>query len=319
MVRKHRIEIVLVVAIVLLGATYARWQFIPPFADRQVALSQEKYGFEVGEPGPWFSAWSIGDGQAYVMIGVDPSGQHLASQISEAGYRFARAGYGWATWAVSMGKDHLVPYVLAIVGGLAVLGVLAVAIRMRRKLGARSWLMVLNPALFIGFAGDTSEPMGILLLAIALGWNSWLSAALLGITRPSFLLASWGKWRLLVPGVVAAATLAIYSALSFGLDAMVPSGGRLGLPVVAYLEHLSGWGGILGLLAVGTVVVGLNRRDWSWVLSGLFVLCFGADVLRDPVNAWRAAGFLPVLLAFGTNHPAGHALRGGGVDVAEYV
>ncbi len=45
-----------------------------------------------------------------------------------------------------------------------------------------------------------------------------------------------------------------------------------------------------------------GARDWSWVIAGLFVLCFGPDVLGDPVNAWRVAGFLPVLWAFGTNY-----------------
>jgi hypothetical protein len=41
-------------------------------------------------------------------------------------------------------------------------------------------LIVFNPALFIGFAADTSEPMGILLLAVALAGGGWWSAVCSG-------------------------------------------------------------------------------------------------------------------------------------------
>ena len=41
--------------------------------------SELRYDFDVGEPGPWFSDWSLGDGQAYVMIALDPSGGIPAS------------------------------------------------------------------------------------------------------------------------------------------------------------------------------------------------------------------------------------------------
>lgn len=286
-------------AIVLLTAVFVRWQYIPTFADRHVEVAEQKYEFDVGEPGKWFSAWSLGDGQAYAMIAADPSGELLAKNISEVAYRFARAGYGWAAWAVSLGQDRYVPYAMALVGAVSVVGVLVVAIRMRSRLGPRSWLMVLNPALFIGFAGDTSEPMGVLVLAAALAWASWPMAALAGITRPTYLVALLRGRRLLMSGLVAAVGLAWYSLIRFGGEALVPAGGRLSLPVVAYLQQFSVWGLILAVAAMMTLVIGILRRDWAWILAGLFVLCFGSDVLRDPVNAWRAAGFLPVMWAFG--------------------
>ena len=205
MPRRYRLEIILVVAIVAVVAVYVRWAYIPSFSDRHVEISEEKYDFDVGEPGPWFSAWSLGDGQAYVLIALDPTGGKLAEEIPEAGYRFARAGYGWAGWAVSLGRADFVPYALALVGAVCLVGVLALAVRMRPVLGPRSWLMVLNPALFIGFAGDTSEPMGILFLAMALAWDSWVSAIFLGVTRPTFLVALWGRWKLFLIGVGTAA------------------------------------------------------------------------------------------------------------------
>jgi hypothetical protein len=304
MLRRYQPEIVLVTALVVVSAFYARLEYIPSFADRHVAVAEEKYGFDVGEPGPWFSAWSLGDGQAYAMIAVDPTGDKLAEHVSEAGYRFARAGYGWSTWAFALGEPHLVPYALAAVGGLSLVGVLLVAIRIRRSLGARAWLLVLNPALFAGFAGDTSEPLGILMLAFTMAWGSWVAAVFLGVTRPTFLVGVWGRWRLFVPGVVAAASLALYSLFAFGAEALFPAGGRLALPFLAYVEHLSIWGLILAGVATATVILGIRERDWSWAMAGILVLCFGPDVLRDPINAWRAAGFIPVLWAFGPNFAA---------------
>lgn len=56
------------------------------------------------------------------------------------------------------------------------------------------------------------------------------------------------------------------------------------------------------MAALAAVGLGFRRRDWSWALAGVFVLCFGPDVLRDLVNAWRAAGFVPVLWAFGPGY-----------------
>jgi hypothetical protein len=47
------------------------------------------------------------------------------------------------------------------------------------------------------------------------------------------------------------------------------------------------------------MIVGVRQRDMAWVVGGFFVLCFGGDVTVNPANAWRAAGFLPVLWAFG--------------------
>lgn len=302
MTRRHRVEIVLVVGVVALLAFLIRWEYKPAFYEQHVVSFEAEYGVEVGEPGPWFSAWALGDGQAYALIAIDSSGGELAEGINEAGYRWARAGYGWVTWAFSLGQSRLVPYALAIVGALSLAGVVAVAVMVRPKLGYRAWLMVLNPALFIGFAGDTSEPMAILLLAIALAWTSVVSAVLLGVTRPTFLAAAWGKWRLFLPGVASAAVLGLYGLLSFGGDAMLPSGGRLGLPLVAYAEHPSVMGLVLAVTALTTLVIGVRLRDWTWVLAGLFVLCFGSDVLRDPINAWRAAGFLPVMWAFGSGY-----------------
>ncbi len=305
MLRRHRFEIFLVAAIVLVTAGFVRWQYIPTFADRHVEVAEQKYGFDVGEPGKWFSAWSLGDGQAYAMIAVDPSGELLATHVSEAGYRFARAGYGWAAWVASLGEERYVPYGLAVVGAISLLGVLILAVYMRPRLGPRSWLIVFNPALFVGFAGDTSEPLGILVLGAAFAWGLWSFAALVGVIRPTYLVSMFRERRLVISGLLAAAGLGLYSLLRFGADALIPAGGRLSLPGLAYVDQVSVWGLLLAVVAIGTLVIGIRRRDWAWVLAGAFVLCFGSDVLRDPVNAWRAAGFLPMMWAFGPGFDPG--------------
>ncbi len=302
--RPSRAEILLAISIVLLCAFYARWSYIPSFPERAVTSSEEKYAYEVGDPGPWFSAWALGDGQAYAMIAVDPTGQHLAEQIGEPGYRFARAGYGWLAWAFSLGRADLVPYSMALVGLLSVVGSVVVAFILRPRVGVSAWWLIANPALYIGFAGDTSEPLGILLLTMAIGWGWWAAALALGVTSPTLAVALVGRWKLLAASIAAAVLLAIYGLISFGPEGMVPYGGRFGVPFAAYFEHSSFWGWLLAALATITLAVGVKTRDLAWVVGGLFVLCFGTEVLRFPINAWRVAGFLWVLWAFGPSYAA---------------
>lgn len=298
----RRLEFGLILAVVVFTTLYMRADSIPQFSSQHIDVSETRYSYDVGDPGPWFSAWSLGDGQAYVLIAVDPTGKKLAAEIPEAGYRFARAGYGWAGWVVSFGQPDLVPYALALVGLLCVVGVFLVAVRMRPILGRRAWLIVLNPALYVGFARDTAEPMGILFIALTLATGSAWTAIALGASRPTYVIGLWGRWKLVLAGVTTGLAIGVYGLVVFGASAMVPSGGRIGPPLVAYAEHPSVSAFILAALAGATVVVGFRNRDLAWVLSGVLILCLGDDVLRAPVNAWRAAGFLPVLWAFGTNY-----------------
>jgi hypothetical protein len=295
---EHRLEILVVSVIVLLAAFYVRAEYIPPWAERNLAVAEEKWGLPVSGVSPWFSAWTLGDGQAYAAIAADPLALELGDHLRGAGYRYQRAGYSWLTWVVSGGQRVAIPYALAAVGALAVIGTLMLAISLRTRLGPTAWFLVLNPALYIGFAGDTAEPMAILLLGMTLASNSVLAAVALGVTRPDYLIAVLGRWRPFLAGLGVAAILAIYVTVRFGLETMVP-GGALGLPFVNYIEKPSIAGWLLAALAVATGVIGLRYRNWTWVVVGLFVLCFSYDVLEEPVNAWRAAGLMPVLWAFG--------------------
>jgi hypothetical protein len=298
--REHRFEIVVVSLIVLATAFYVRAEYVPPWAERNLELAEEKWDLPVSDVDPWFSAWTLGDGQAYAVIASDPLGLDFGDELRDPGYRYQRAGYSWLVWAASVGQAGLIPYAMAAVGGLAVIGTLILAISLRERLGSAAWYLVLNPALYVGFAGDTAEPLAILFLGLALATsNPWAGVAL-GVTRPDYLLALLGRWRTFGYGVAAAALVAGYSIIRFGLDTLFPEGARLfGLPMAGYLESSSliGWG--LALLAMITLAVGVRFRNWTWAVVGLYVLCFSYTVLLDPVNAWRAAGLMPVFWAFG--------------------
>jgi hypothetical protein len=203
---------------------------------------------------------------------------------------------------VTFGIDELVPYGLALVGAASLAGTLVLAIALRDRLGWKTWLLTANPAIYLGFAGDTSEPLGALLLALALANGSILGVILLGVTRPTYLLGLITRWKLLIWGVGAAVALGGYSLWRFGLEGAQVDGGRIGPLLTAYFENPSVTAWVLVVSALVTVILGLRARDWAWVLGGLFVLSFGHDVTLDPVNALRAAGFLPILWGFGPGY-----------------
>lgn len=299
MLRERTTEVLLVALIVLVAAIGLRTSYQPVDPEVSIDRFESLFDLDVGNPQAWFTTWSYGDGQVYALIAADVSGQKLADHVLEPAYRFARAGFGWLAAALSLGQPELIPYALALAGGLSLSGVLVLAIQLRGRIGPRAWWVVLNPALFIGFAGDTSESLGVFLLVAAMGWGSSMSAVLLGVTRPTFLISVWGRWRLFLSGATGVAALAGYSLIAFGRDGFAPIMGSLAFPFTSYIEHLSMAGVVLAVAALGTVVVGAWTRDLAWILAGAFVLSFGFEVLRDPVNAWRAAGFLPVMWAFG--------------------
>lgn len=298
MIRKRPLEIMLVSVIVLLFAFYARYEYIPNFGDQHVAVASERYNIDFGQPGPWFSAWSLGDGQAFAVIAADPTGGLLGVEVKEPVYRFARAGYGWLAGALIFGNTHLIPFALAAVGSASVIALLLVAVKLRDRLGPKAWLIILNPAVFLGFAGDTTEPLGVLVLTLAMASSSVWAAIALGVTRPTYALALLGRWVSFAVAVAAAVGLLVYSLFRFGLDEGL-SGGRFDLPLVAYFEHstIAGW--LLALAALVTTLIGVKSRNLAWVVSGVAVLMLGTDVTENPVNLWRAAGMLPVLWAFG--------------------
>jgi hypothetical protein len=300
MQREHRLEVVIVSVIVLMAAFYVRAEYIPTYAEQHLVEASTTWDLPVSGVGKWFSAWTLGDGQAFAVIAADPLGLEFGDQLKDPGYRYQRAGYSWLVWAGSGGQRGLIPYAMAAVGGLAVIGTLILAISLRQRLGPAAWFLVLNPALYIGFAGDTAEPLAILLLGLALASSRPWAGAALGLTPPAYLLALLGRWKTFAYGVVAAALLVGYAIVRFGFESLFPEGARLfGPPLVGYLENPTLAGLALAAAAVVTAGVGVRHRNWTWVVVGLYILCFSYTVVLDPVNAWRAAGLMPVLWAFG--------------------
>ncbi len=278
-----------------------RYAWIPndPPAALQHAL--DTFGLPVTGVQSWFSAWTLGDGQAFAIIATDPLGLDEGWQLGYPAYRYARAGFGWLAWAASLGQPEWVPYGMALVGVLSIVGLFRLAMKLRPRLGRSAWLIVLNPAVLIAFAGDTAEALGILALAWAMAGGGWWASAALGVVRLSFLVALIGRWRLLVPGAISAGVLGLLWIIRFGF---FPDqyGGGLGPPLTGYLDQPSLQSVGLALAAFVTLIIGLRKQDWAWVVSGLTVLCFTGTVVETADDGWRTAGMLYVLWAFGPGY-----------------
>lgn len=306
--RVSKLEVGLVALTVLALALTYRYAWTTPFWESDLLGAQERLNLPVAGAGRWFSGWTRVDGQAYALIAADPLGIDVGWQLGHPSYRYGRAGFGWLAWLASFGQAEFIPYGMAAVGVLALIGTFAVALWFRPKLGQAAWLLVFNPAVFIGFAGDMAETLAVLLLALGLGMGSGWASVFLGIVRPTYLVAMFSHWKLAAWGIGTAIALGFFWITRFGLE-LGQYGGRLGLPFVGYAEHPSIHSIGLALLAAITMGVGSRSRNWAWVASGLVVLCFAGGVVEEAANSWRAGGMLLVLWAFGPEHKAGEDLR----------
>ena len=299
--REHtRTELLLAAAILVLAALSFRYAWLPHNPEAVLKDAADTWGLPVEDTARWFSNWALGDGQAYAIIATDP----LALQETElgfVGYRYGRAGFGWLAWVASLGQAEWVPYGLAVVGALSLLGLFLLSWRLRPKLGARAWIIVLNPAVMVAFATDTAEGLGLLLLTLAIASNSKWASAALGLVRPSYLVAVARRPYLLASGLASAATLWVVMSLRFGIE-LTPYGNALDLPLTGYLAQPSFGAAVIGVAGLWTLYRGVRQRDLSWVAAGLLVLCFSSIVLEDASNGWRAAGMIFVLWAFGPRY-----------------
>lgn len=294
-------ETVAVGAGVMVLALLYRYEWVPWNWEALIQQAVETWGLSVADVGPWFSAWAYGDGQVFAVIASDPLGLDEGWLLGHPAYRYGRAGFGWLTWMVSLGQEQWIPYAMALIGASALVTTFVLAAKLRPTLGPGAWLIVLNPAVLIGFAGDTAETLGVLTLAWALATNQWWASAATAVIRPTFLVALAGRWRLLVAGVGTAAIFGVLWIIRFGFD-LTQYGGGLGFPFVGYVEEPSLQSIGLALSAVVTVGLGWRHQNWGWVACGIFILCFAGGVVESAVNGWRAAGMLFVLWAFGPNY-----------------
>lgn len=303
-----RIRHLIVAVLLILTFVALRLVVTGPDELRDHAHFENATGASVGPEQRYFGSGLDGDGATFAIIALDPFGQDVGRLLHEPSYRYLRFGYSWLASAVVGGTEELVLLGLSVVGMVAVGLTAYIASQLSDLYGRRAWLLVTNPALILGFIGDTAEPLALALLAGAIYSGSAVVGWSISLVRPSYLIGLSAHWRVALVGLATAAVskiiwsrhfseplLAIASTLSW------PFGGILAAPSVL------GW--LVMIAAVATLFVGVANRDLSWVTSGFFVICFAQIVVATPTNALRAAGFLPVLWAFGPNFRGVVSLR----------
>jgi hypothetical protein len=265
-------------------------------------------GTSVGPESEFFASGLDGDGSTFAVIALDPLGIDIGDLLKNPSYRYMRFGYPWLAKGAALGVDDAVLFGLALVGMLSV-GVSAfVASRLNEIRGPWAWLLVANPALILGALRDTAEPLGVTLVSLAIFSGSIWAGLALAVVRPTFLVALAGRWRIFLVACVVAGVSKLGWSWHFG-ESPLTGGFNLDWPMTGVLASpsLLGWAVIVSALT--TVVIGVMKGDWAWVLSGLLVICLGQVVVDTPTNAVRAAAFLPVLWAFGPNFESNGSLR----------
>ena len=263
---------------------------------------------------PFFLLWTRGDGQAYVTLAADLDLDGPAQHLLLPSYRYTRVGYAWLGRIVALGRVAWVPVGLMLVNLTALAAIGALTGRLVHRFGERAYLVLLNPGLYVGFATDTAEPLGLLLLMVAVVTGSVLLTGVasfaLGTVRPSFGIGLPARGRnlgVLIGSVAGGALLIRLIALLAIQDNTTPIE-TLGLPFAGYWEIISTepqteavGAALLLFAALTTAFVGGFRRSGAvriaWLANAVLMLCLGPFVLNDPFNWTRAAAVLPVLWA----------------------
>lgn len=248
-----------------------------------------------------------GDGEVFAVLAADPLAQGPALSIRSLVFRYTRIGFSWAAWALALGNDRFVLPTMALIGIISVGAVAYTAGYLQNRLGWRVWLLVANPALLIGFMGDTAEPLALALLIAAFAGRSFLGAFALGIVRPSYMTTLVGGWPLFLAAAGSALAIRILAFYLFGGNFLDGGAGNVTAPLVGYFQEPSFPGFVIAGAGLATIAVGAIRRNLAWGVSGMLVVMLGPIVLEHPINALRAAGVLPVLWAFGPGYKATRA------------
>ena len=257
---------------------------------------------EFGPESSFFATGIHGDAQTYALIAADPLGHQPHFSIFDPDYRYARSGFAWAASAVVLGNEGLILAGLAIVGAICI-GLLGyIAFASRELLGWKTWLLIANPALFLAFVGDTAESLAVLLLTVALLYGSVWSSVGLAMVRPSFLAGLADRRRLFFAGIAAAVVFRVIWLLRFD-GSPLAGAGNLDLPFSGLIAEPSWVGLVVTAAGVVTLVFGIRRRSWSWILAGLMVASLSHLVHAVPSNTVRAAALLPVLWALSDFQP----------------
>ena len=262
---------------------------------------------------PFFLLWTRGDGQTYVTMAADIELQGPAQRLLIPSYRYTRVGYAWLGRIFALGRVAWVPVGLMLVNLISLAAIGALTGRLAHRFGERSYLALLNPGLYLAFATDTAEPLGMLLLMVGVLSGSVLLANIasfaLGTVRPSFGLALPARDRNLgrVIGSIAGGALLIRVIALLGIQDNATPIETMAVPLTGYLETvssepLSEWIGaaVLLIAVLATAIVGgFSRRGWvriAWLANALLLISLGPAALVD-LNWARAAVVLPILWA----------------------
>lgn len=256
-------------------------------------------GIDFGDwPGIFYTGGG-GDGEIFATLAADPIGRGPAQLILIPVYRYMRIGFSWAGWLVSFGQEEWVLPALFAVGLSSVAALGFVSGVLQDRLGPRALFLVANPALYLGFAGDSAEPLGLLFLTLAMMGSGLWAALALGATRPTYALALLGRWPSFVSAMTAAIAVRVIAALIFSASVFQGAEGAFAPPLRSFFDHPSVVGFAVLIAGLVTLVIGVSRRDLAWAVAGVLVVLLGDSVLASPLNAVRAAGMMPVLWAFG--------------------
>lgn len=283
--------------IAVVAALTIRFLSASPLDYLHYSVLSDLTGIDFGQWPDVFYTSGNGDGEVFAVLAVDPFGSGPSQMIPSVVYRYLRIGMSWLAFVLSFGQEGLVLPALLAIGLSAVATVGFLSGFWRQRFGVRSWALVLNPAMYIGFVGDTAEPLGILLLVFALVGTGYWAAVALGVTRPTFGVALLGRWQPLSVLVVTTIVVNIAAALIFDGSILDSPTRSFAFPAIGYFNEPSVVGFLVLASGAFTLLRGIFRRDLAWIVSGLLVVALGEAITLNPLNAVRAAGMLPVLWA----------------------
>lgn len=263
---------------------------------------------------PFLLTWTRGDGQVFLALAADPLLRGEGRRVLSVDYRLQRIGYSLAGAALVLWREDLLSIGLLAANALAV-ALLAWTTSSLTLRDRRYWWLLANPAVLIGFAGDSAEPLGVCVLvgaiaATRLGTAGGFGAAV-GLIRPDYGLALGAAHKPLaaIAGWLASATSAFLIIASAGLGSTWGTG-NLTWPFVGYVEAwhthevadrlLLAVVVLAGVLTIGYSVLVRGLARISFLLVGLITICYSISVLDLTINLVRLTAPMPVLWVFGS-------------------
>lgn len=229
---------------VVLTAVLARSVVADPYELEDLARFSAVSGLDLGPATEWFATGLNGDGATFAIVAADPLGRGEGQLLKVPSLRYSRFGYSWLAAAAALGREQLLLFGLSLIGLLSIVGVAWLAFDLRDAMGEWAWLLIINPFLYIGFVGDTSETLGIFLLAVALASSSVAGSLGLAVTRPSYLLGLGSRPFQLAVGLVAALVVRFFWVSHFG-DGIMSGSFALTAPLLGFIETPSFVGGLV--------------------------------------------------------------------------